>query len=138
MPRSALCAGMAKAGYEYINIDDCWQVARDPVTSEITPDPTRFPSGMRAIADYVHSIGLKFGLYTARGSETCQGRPGSLNYELVDAATYCKWNIDYIKIDTCHGAQDAHTSWARCAPLAASCASACSCWPRQLTRARVP
>ena len=53
-----------------------WQVARDPATGVIIPDATRFPSGMRAIADYVHSIGLKFGLYTARGSGTCQGRPG--------------------------------------------------------------
>ena len=66
------CYTQAKAGYQYINIDDCWQVARDNHTGEIIPDPVRFPSGMRALADYVHSKGLKFGLYTARGSETCQ------------------------------------------------------------------
>ena len=68
---------------------------------------------MKALAQYVHSKGLKFGLYTARGSGTCQGRPGSLNHELVDAATYCDWELDYIKIDACRGAQDPRTSWTR-------------------------
>jgi alpha-galactosidase len=68
---------------------------------------------MRALADYVHSKGLKFGLYTARGSGTCQSRPGSLNHEYIDAATYCSWNLDYIKIDRCKGAQDMNTSWSR-------------------------
>ena len=57
----------------------------------IVADPTRFPSGMRALSDYVHSKGLRFGLYTARGSGTCQGRPGSLDHEYIDAATYCDW-----------------------------------------------
>ena len=96
----------------YVNIDDCWQVDRQP-NGTITPDPVRFPSGMRALSDYAHSIGLKFGLYTARGSGTCQGRPGSLNHEYIDAATYCDWRIDYIKIDACRGAQDEQTSWSR-------------------------
>lgn len=104
--------GMAKAGYQYINIDDCWQVDRLP-NGTIVPDPVRFPSGMRALSDYVHSQNLKFGLYTARGSGTCQGRPGSLNHEYIDAATYCSWGLDYIKIDGCRGAKDANTSWSR-------------------------
>eukprot|EP00912_Choanoflagellata_sp_UC4_P000541 UC4_evm3s335 len=90
-----------------------FNVARDPKTSRIIPDPVRFPSGMRNLTDYVHSLGVKFGLYTARGSGTCQGRPGSLNYELIDAQTYCDWRIDYIKIDACHGAKDSKTSWSR-------------------------
>ena len=104
--------GMAKAGYQYINIDDCWMVERLP-NGSIVPDPARFPSGMRALSDYVHSQNLMFGLYTARGSGTCQGRPGSLNHELIDAATYCSWGLDYIKIDGCRGAEDANTSWSR-------------------------
>ena len=90
-----------------------WQAARSP-NGTIIPDPVRFPSGMAALADYAHSKGLKFGLYTARGSETCQSRPGSLNHEYIDAATYCDWKIDYIKIDICHGAaKDPTTSWTR-------------------------
>ena len=101
-----ITTGMAEVGYSYVNIDDCWQVARDPVTGVIIPDPARFPSGMKALSDYAHSKGLKFGLYTARGSGTCQRRPGSLNYEFIDAATYCDWGIDYIKIDACVGAKD--------------------------------
>merc|ERR1712080_470931 len=104
--------GMAAVNYTYINIDDCWQVARDP-TGRIIPDPVRFPSGMKHLSDYAHNKGLKFGLYTARGSGTCQGRPGSLNHELIDAATYCDWGIDYIKIDACKGAQDEFNSWSR-------------------------
>eukprot|EP00040_Diaphanoeca_grandis_P027821 m.159215 g.159215 ORF g.159215 m.159215 type:complete len:969 (-) comp31127_c1_seq1:249-3155(-) len=105
-------SGMSAVNYSYINIDDCWQVARD-ANGRIIEDPVRFPSGIKALTDYVHSKGLKFGLYTARGSGTCQGRPGSLNYELIDAATYCDWGIDYIKIDGCRGAQDPLTSWSR-------------------------
>ena len=104
--------GMKDAGYEYVNIDDAWQVART-ANGTIIPDPVRFPSGMKALSAYAHSKGLKFGLYTARGSGTCQGRPGSLNHEYIDAATYCDWEIDYIKIDRCRGAQDENTSWSR-------------------------
>merc|ERR1719313_2374198 len=103
---------MAAVGYSYINIDDCWQVARD-AEGKIIPDPVRFPSGMKSLADYVHSKGLKFGLYTARGHGTCQSRPGSLNHELIDAASYCSWDLDYIKIDACQGAKDEYTSWSR-------------------------
>eukprot|EP00041_Stephanoeca_diplocostata_P036427 m.1331336 g.1331336 ORF g.1331336 m.1331336 type:complete len:916 (+) comp24863_c1_seq1:65-2812(+) len=94
--------GMRDVGYEYINIDDCWQVGRES-NGTIIADPARFPSGMKAVADYVHSKGLKFGVYTARGSRTCQNRPGSYTYELVDAATYCDWGLDYLKNDNCGG-----------------------------------
>lgn len=92
--------------------DDCWQVARN-ASGYIVPDPVRFPNGMKSLTDYVHSKGLKFGLYTARGSGTCQGRPGSLNHEYLDAASYCEWGIDYIKIDACKGAEDERTAWTR-------------------------
>jgi len=68
--------GMRDAGYEYIVIDDCWQVGRDSM-GFIVADPQRFPSGMKALADYIHSLGLKFGIYSCAGTKTCGGRPGS-------------------------------------------------------------
>jgi hypothetical protein len=79
----------------------------------ITPDPARFPSGMKAVADYIHAKGLKFGVYTARGSRTCQQRPGSYAHELQDAATYCSWGLDYLKNDNCGGTNwpQENTSW---------------------------
>jgi alpha-galactosidase len=93
-------SGMKEAGYQYIIIDDCWQVARDE-RGTIVPDPKRFPSGMRALADYVHSKGLKFGLYSDAGSKTCEGRPGSSGYEVEDARQYAAWGADYLKYDWC-------------------------------------
>ena len=94
-------SGMRDAGYEYVVIDDCWQVERGE-DGIIVPDPERFPSGMKALADYVHGQGLKFGLYTDAGPKTCEGRPGSLGYEEVDADTYARWGVDYAKVDWCH------------------------------------
>ena len=93
---------MKDAGYRYINIDDCWQVERLP-NGTIQVDPSRFPGGMKALADYVHSKGLLFGLYTARGSRTCMGRPGAFQHEQIDAQTYCEWGLDYLKDDNCGG-----------------------------------
>ncbi len=93
--------GMQAAGYQYVNIDDCWQVSRD-ASGTIVADPTRFPAGMKALADYVHSKGLKLGLYTDAGTGTCEKRPGSLNHEDQDAKTYASWGIDYVKIDWCN------------------------------------
>ena len=83
-------SGMKDAGYRYIVIDDCWQVKRD-ATGRIVADPERFPSGMKALADYVHVKGLKFGLYSDAGTETCAGRPGSKDHEVIDANTYAEW-----------------------------------------------
>jgi alpha-galactosidase len=94
-------SGMRDAGYEYVVIDDCWQVERGD-DGLIVPDPERFPSGMKALTDYVHGQELKFGLYTDAGPKTCEGRPGSLGYEEVDAATYADWGVDYVKVDWCH------------------------------------
>lgn len=106
-------SGMRDAGYAYVVIDDCWQVDRSP-EGEIVPDPQRFPSGMEALADYVHDRGLKFGLYTDAGPMTCQGRPGSLGYEEEDARTYARWGVDYVKVDWCHAdSLDAPTHYAR-------------------------
>lgn len=105
-------SGLAKLGYQYVNIDDCWQVARDP-DGTINADPARFPGGIKALADYVHSKGLKFGLYSAQREFTCQSRPGSWKHEAQDVATYCNWGVDYVKLDGCRGRgwQHQNTSW---------------------------
>jgi alpha-galactosidase len=93
--------GMKDAGYQYVNIDDCWQVSRDP-QGMIVADPVKFPSGIKALADYVHGKGLKLGVYTDAGRLTCERRPGSLDHEVQDAKTYAAWGIDYVKVDWCH------------------------------------
>ena len=94
-------SGMKDAGYVYINIDDCWHGERDE-NGNIQPDPERFPSGMKALADYVHSKGLKLGIYSDAGWQTCAGRPGSRGYEFQDAQQYANWGIDYLKYDWCN------------------------------------
>ena len=104
-------SGMKDAGYEYVVIDDCWQVERD-AQGNIIPDPKRFPSGMKALADYIHSKGLKFGLYSDAGTLTCQKRPGSRGYEFQDARQYAAWGVDYLKYDWCsHGMQNSEASY---------------------------
>jgi len=95
-----VASGLKDAGYQYVNIDDCWQGERDERGS-IQPDPKRFPSGMKALADYVHARGLKLGLYSDAGWQTCGGRPGSRGYEYQDALTYAEWGVDYLKYDWC-------------------------------------
>jgi len=94
-------SGMRDAGYRYVVIDDCWQVYRD-TAGTIVADPQLFPHGMKAVADYVHAKGLKFGIYTDAGTNTCQGRPGTLNHEAQDARTYASWGVDYVKEDWCN------------------------------------
>jgi len=101
MADAMVSSGMQAAGYQYVNIDDCWQVSRD-AQGTIVADPQRFPSGMKALADHVHGKGLKLGLYTDAGTGTCEKRPGSLNHEVQDAKTYASWGIDYVKIDWCN------------------------------------
>ncbi|MDR7333774.1 glycoside hydrolase family 27 protein [Roseateles asaccharophilus] len=92
--------GLRDAGYKYIVIDDCWQKSRD-ADGNIQADPERFPSGIKALADYVHSKGLKFGIYSDAGALTCGGRPGSAGHEFQDARQYAKWGVDYLKYDWC-------------------------------------
>jgi len=105
-------SGMKDAGYQYVVIDDCWQVSRD-AHGDIVPDPQRFPSGIKAVADYVHSVGLKFGIYSDAGSKTCEGRPGGLGHEYQDALQYAAWGVDYLKYDWCNTTtQDAKASYA--------------------------
>jgi alpha-galactosidase len=94
-------SGMRDAGYEYVIIDDCWQIARG-ADGEIVADPGRFPSGIETLADYVHERGLKLGIYTDAGLYTCQGRPGSYGHEQQDANTYAAWGVDYVKVDWCY------------------------------------
>jgi alpha-galactosidase len=92
--------GMKAAGYKYVNIDDCWQIGRDS-QGTIVADPATFPSGIKALADYVHSKGLQLGIYTDAGRLTCQKRPGSYQHEVQDVDTYAAWGVDYVKIDWC-------------------------------------
>ncbi len=94
-------SGMKEAGYEYINIDDCWHGYRDSL-GFIHPDAKRFPSGLKALADYIHAKGLKLGIYSDAGSLTCGGKPGSRGYEFQDALTYACWGVDYLKYDWCN------------------------------------
>jgi alpha-galactosidase len=93
--------GMQAAGYQYINIDDMWQASSRDSSGNIVPDGTKFPNGMKALADYVHGKGLKLGLYSDRGTKTCAGKPGSYSYETKDAQTYASWGVDYLKYDNC-------------------------------------
>jgi alpha-galactosidase len=101
MADAMVSTGMNKLGYEYIVIDDCWQVSRKS-DGTIVADSTRFPSGIKKLADYVHSRGLKFGIHTCGGRLSCNGRPGSHSYEVIDANTYAKWGVDYVKYDWCN------------------------------------
>ncbi|WP_410795969.1 glycoside hydrolase family 27 protein [Parvularcula sp. LCG005] len=93
-------SGMKDAGYVYVNIDDCWHGERDE-DGFIQPHPERFPSGMKALADYVHEKGLKIGIYSDAGKTTCGGKPGSQGHEYQDALQYARWGIDYLKYDWC-------------------------------------
>jgi alpha-galactosidase len=105
-------SGMKDAGYQYVVIDDCWQVSRDQ-DGNIIADPQHFPSGIKAVADYVHSLGLKFGIYSDAGSKTCAGRPGGLGHEYQDALKYATWGVDYLKYDWCNTTtQEAKASYA--------------------------
>ncbi len=95
--------GLRDAGYEYLVIDDCWsEKQRDPVTDKIVPDKVKFPQGMRAVADYVHSKGLKFGMYSCAGVRTCADYPGSYDHEFLDAKTFAEYGADFLKYDFCY------------------------------------
>ena len=100
--------GYIAAGYDGIHMDDCWEATdppRDAATGELYANTSRFPSGMAALGEYVHAAGARFGLYTAESASTCGGYPGSAGHEALDAATFAKWGVDYLKVDGC-GPQD--------------------------------
>jgi alpha-galactosidase len=94
--------GLKDAGYEYIVLDDGWMAKERDANGNLIADPVKFPNGMKALADYVHSKGLKFGLYNCAGSKTCGGYPGSRGYEYQDARLYASWDVDYLKYDWCN------------------------------------
>jgi alpha-galactosidase len=104
--------GMKDAGYRYVVVDDCWHGSRD-ANGFITEDKTRFPGGLKALSDYVHAKGLKFGIYSDAGTKTCGGRPGSQGYEYQDALQYARWGVDYLKYDWCStGVRNAEEAYA--------------------------
>ncbi|HTV84854.1 MAG TPA: glycoside hydrolase family 27 protein [Dyella sp.] len=100
--------GLRDAGYRYVNIDDCWANWQRDKNGRLQPNPKRFPSGIKALADYIHQKGLKFGLYSSAGTSTCEpleenrGFPGGLGHEKQDAATFASWHVDYLKYDNCN------------------------------------
>lgn len=95
-------SGLKDAGYEYVVIDDCWSLKRRDKNGCLVADPEKFPHGMKAVADYIHSKGLKFGMYSCDGTHTCAGYPGSFEHEFQDAATFAAWGVDYLKYDNCY------------------------------------
>ncbi|MBS7233122.1 glycoside hydrolase family 27 protein [Flavobacterium psychroterrae] len=95
-------SGMAAAGYNYIVLDDGWMTRERDANGDLIPDPVKFPNGMKAVIDYVHSKGLKFGLYNCAGTQTCAGYPGTRGYEYQDARFYAKLGIDFLKYDWCN------------------------------------
>jgi len=111
-------SGMKGAGYEYVIVDAGWKAKNRDDRGRLQADSVKFPSGMKALADYVHSRGLKFGLYTDAGSEDCvSGAPGSKGFEEKDASTFAEWGVDYIKEDWCNtagmSAEEAYTKMSR-------------------------
>jgi alpha-galactosidase len=93
--------GMKEAGYQFVILDDCWQTGRD-AAGNIVADAERFPSGIKALADYIHAKGLKLGIYTDAGTMTCAKRTGSIGHEYQDAKQYANWGVDYLKEDWCN------------------------------------
>jgi len=96
-----ISTGLAKAGYTYLNLDDCWEAPARDSKGRLWGHPETFPSGMKSLGEYIHEKDLKYGIYSDAGYQTCAGNPGSLGYEAVDAATFAEWGIDYLKYDNC-------------------------------------
>ncbi|NII09550.1 glycoside hydrolase family 27 protein [Oleiagrimonas sp. C23AA] len=94
-------SGMKAAGYQYVNIDDCWLLKKRSADGKLVPDPRKFPHGIKAVADYVHRKGLKLGIYESAGTTTCAGYPGSIGHEASDAKQFASWGVDYLKYDNC-------------------------------------
>ena len=94
-------SGMREAGYTYVVVDDCWMANERDADGKLQADPTTFPSGMKALGDHIHAQGLKFGIYSSAGTQTCEGRPASRDHEEVDAQTFADWGADFLKYDYC-------------------------------------
>ena len=101
MARKISETGLQNAGYNYIVIDDCWSLKQRDENDRLQPDPAKFPNGMKAVADALHEMGFKFGMYGCAGTLTCDGYPGSFDHEYVDAATFAEWGVDFLKYDYC-------------------------------------
>ncbi len=116
-------SGLKDAGYEYIIIDDCWSEKQRDANGRLVPDKNKFPEGMKSLADYIHSKGLKFGMYSCAGTHTCAGHPGSFEHEFTDAETFAEWGVDYLKYDYCYkpGAADGANLYRRMAMALRSC-----------------
>ena len=99
-------SGLRDAGYRYVNIDDCWSLRERGADGRLVPDPVKFPSGIKGVADYVHGKGLKLGIYGDAGTRTCANYPGSLGREELDAQTWADWGVDYLKYDNCNNQSD--------------------------------
>ena len=99
-------SGLKAAGYTYVNIDDCWLEKSRSADGHLVPDPVKFPDGIKGTADYVHSKGLKLGIYEDAGTQTCAGYPGSLGHEQTDADDFAAWGVDYLKYDNCNNNSD--------------------------------
>jgi alpha-galactosidase len=95
-------SGLKAAGYQYVNIDDCWMSSSRSSSGHLVPDPSKFPDGISGVASYVHGLGLKLGIYESAGTATCAGYPGSLNHETTDANDFAAWGVDYLKYDNCN------------------------------------
>lgn len=111
-------SGMKDAGYTYLVLDDGWMaMKRDSITGDLVADPQKFPHGMKYVSDYVHSKGLKFGLYNCAGTKTCAGYPGTRGYEYQDARLYASLGTDYLKFDWCSSdginAKEAYTTMSK-------------------------
>jgi alpha-galactosidase len=105
-------SGMKDAGYEYIVIDDGWEAKERDEYGNLVPDPEKFSGGMKALGDYIHSKGLKFGIHNCAGNTTCNGLPGGRGHEYMDARLYASWGVDYLKYDWCdHGSADARETY---------------------------
>ena len=133
--RQMVTLGLKDAGYEYVNsefilrkllswlsnphlVDDCWSVksGRDTSNNKLVPDPITFPSGIKGLAKQIHSLGLKIGIYSDDGTETCGGYPASLGYESLDATTFAEWDIDYLKYDDCNVPTEWMDKYESCVP----------------------
>ncbi|KAG2186295.1 hypothetical protein INT43_002733 [Umbelopsis isabellina] len=102
--------GLKDLGYNYIIIDDCWQLhQRDNKSKQIVPDPTKFPRGLKALTSDIHKLGMQVGIYSSAGTYTCGGYPGSLGYEKVDANAWAEWGFDYLKYDNCYNEGESGT-----------------------------
>jgi alpha-galactosidase len=117
MADAMVSSGMRDAGYKYLILDDCWLAPTRDSLQNLQADPKKFPDGMKAIGDYIHSKGLKFGIYNCAGTKTCAGYPGTRGHEYQDALTYASWGVDYLKYDWCNtegiNAKEAYTTMSK-------------------------